>query len=105
MLYIAKLDITLAICSSESTKVKGCKADDGEIRNHMNTFFNIVDKLDEFDVDINQDLRFVVVLYSAIDSRDELKLIDDSDVRQNKTEWRKSSVRRAWGKGKPMAEF
>ena len=73
--------------------------DGGDVRDHMNKFFNAVDKLSAMDVQINGDLLSIMLLYSlppsyenfrcAIESRDELppaealkvKILEENDVR------------------------
>lgn len=72
-----------------------------DIREHVRRFFDTVDKLSEMDIEINQDLLAIMLLYSlppsfenfrcAIESRDELpasevlriKIIEESDARKN----------------------
>jgi len=75
--------------------------DDGkDVREHLNQFFDTVDKLAEMEVEINSDLLTVMLLYSlppcfenfrcAIESRDNLpspealrvKIVEESDVRK-----------------------
>jgi hypothetical protein len=73
----------------------------GDVRVHLNGFFDAVDKLGEMDVGINPDLLAIMLLYSlpssfenfrcAIESRDELpdpetlrvKIIEENDARKN----------------------
>lgn len=76
--------------------------EDGEdVREHVQKFFDAIDKLAEMDVDINADLQAIMLLYSlppsfenfrcAIESRDDLpspetlrvKVIEKSDARKN----------------------
>ncbi|EGI68269.1 Retrovirus-related Pol polyprotein from transposon TNT 1-94, partial [Acromyrmex echinatior] len=75
-------------------------ADGEDVREHIRTFFDAVDKLTEMEVIINPDLLAILLLYSlpsqyenfrcAIESRDELptpealriKIIEKSDVRK-----------------------
>lgn len=75
-------------------------SNDGDTREHVNSFFDTVDKLSEMDVEINPDLLAVMLLYSlpgkfenfrcAIESRDALpspdslriKIIEESDARK-----------------------
>ena len=72
-----------------------------EVRDHLNEFFDTVDKLGEMGIDINPDQLAIMVLYSlpesfdnfrcAIESRDELpapealraKIIEESDAGKN----------------------
>lgn len=72
----------------------------GDVRNHLNKFFDAVDKLAAMDVDVHKDFSTIMLLYSlpasyenfrcAIESRDELpsadalkvKIIEGSDVRK-----------------------
>jgi len=74
--------------------------EDEDVREHMRSFFDNVDKLQEMDVDINNDLLSIMLLYSlpssyenfrcAIESRDELlppeslkiKILEENDARQ-----------------------
>jgi len=74
--------------------------DQKDIREHLNIFFDTVDKLAEMDVEINSDLLTIMLLYSlpskfenfrcAIESRDNLptpkalrvKIIEESDARK-----------------------
>jgi transposase InsO family protein len=76
-------------------------ADNGDVREHLNEFFDAVDKLNEMDVEINADLLTILVLYSlpssfeifrcAIESRDNLptpealrvKIIEESEARRS----------------------
>jgi hypothetical protein len=76
-------------------------ADNGDVREHLNEFFDAVDKLNEMDVEINPDLLTILVLYSlpssfeifrcAIESRDNLptpealrvKIIEESEARRS----------------------
>lgn len=73
----------------------------GDIREHLNKFFDAVDKLCEMEVTVNPDLLTIMLLYSlpntfdnfrcAIESRDVLptpealriKIIEESDARNN----------------------
>ena len=75
-------------------------ADGEDVREHIRTFFDAVDKLTEMEVIINPDLLAILLLYSlpsqyenfrcAIESRDELptpealriKIIEESDARK-----------------------
>lgn len=75
-------------------------AEGNDIRDHLSGFFDTVDKLGDMDIEINQDLLTVMVLYSlpstfenfrcAIESRDNLptpdslrtKIIEESDARK-----------------------
>ena len=75
----------------------------GDIRDHINKFFDAVDKLREMDMDINSDLLAIMLLYSlpksfenfgcAIESRDQLpspevlrlKITEESDARKSDT--------------------
>lgn len=80
------------------------KIDDSEdVRDHLRSFFDTLDKLSEMEIDINPDLLSVMLLYSlppsfenfrcAIESRDELpspenlriKIIEEYDARKNET--------------------
>lgn len=72
-----------------------------DIREHLNTFFDAVDKLADLEVEINNDLLAIMLLYSlpnsfdtfrcAIESRDQLptpenlriKILEESDARSN----------------------
>lgn len=74
------------------------------VREHLDQFFDVVDKLEEMDVSINLELLSVMILYSlpddfenfrcAIESRDEfptpdvlrIKIVEESDARKNKDE-------------------
>lgn len=76
-------------------------SEDTDVREHLRTMFDIVDKLEEMEVDINKDLLAIMILYSlpssyenfrvAIESRDVLpnpeslriKLIEESQARTN----------------------
>lgn len=73
-----------------------------DVRSFLNNFFDAVDKLKDLDIDINNDLLSIILLYSlpdeydnfrcAIESRDELpkaenlkiKIIEESDSRKSK---------------------
>lgn len=75
-------------------------ADDGDMREHIRSFFDTVSKLQEMEVDINKDLLAIMLLYSlppsyenfrcAIESRDELptsdalkiKIMEENDARR-----------------------
>lgn len=75
--------------------------EDSEVRDHLNIFFDTVDKLASMDIDINPDLLTIMLLYSlpssfenfrcAIESRDALpepealrtKIIEESDARKS----------------------
>lgn len=79
------------------TRIEKC----GDVRTHISTFFDIVDKLKDMDVEINNDLLAILLLYSlppeyenfrcAIESRDTLpepeilriKIIEESDASRN----------------------
>jgi len=81
--------------------------DQKDIREHLNVFFDTVDKLTEMEIEINNDLLTIMLLYSlpskfenfrcAIESRDNLptpealrvKIIEESDAR--KTDARNNS--------------
>lgn len=74
--------------------------EEDDVRNHINKFFDAVDKLGEMNVDINADLLSIMLLYSlpssyenfrcAIESRDKLpdaealkiKILEESDARK-----------------------
>ena len=74
-------------------------ADNGDVRDHLTSFFDTVDKLNDMEVEINPDLLTVMLLYSlpakyenfriAIESRDTLpspealrvKIIEESEAR------------------------
>ena len=74
--------------------------EDGDIRDHIQTFFDIVNKLDAMNIGINQDVLSIMLLHSlpasyenfrcAIESRDELpspeslkvKIIEEYDARR-----------------------
>jgi uncharacterized protein YkvS len=76
-------------------------ADNGDVREQLNGFFDAVDKLNEMDVEINAGLLTILVLYSlpssfeifrcAIESRDNLptpealrvKIIEESEARRS----------------------
>lgn len=82
--------------------------EDGDVRDHVNKFFDAVDKLQEMNVEINSDLLAIMLLYSlpksfenfrcAIETRDDLptpdtlriKIIEESDARNNETRNRNS---------------
>jgi len=70
-----------------------------DIREHLNHFFDTVDKFAEMDVEINNDLLTIMLLYNlpsfanfryAIESRDELpipkalrvKIVEENDARK-----------------------
>lgn len=73
----------------------------GDVRDHLNRFFDAVDKLHDMGVEINSDLLSIMLLYSlpatfenfrcAIESRDELphpdvlrvKILEESDARRH----------------------
>lgn len=73
-----------------------------DVRDHLNKFLDIVDKLEDMDIQINKELLTIMKLYSlpseyenfrvAIESRDTLptpeilkiKIIEEADARQNK---------------------
>lgn len=73
----------------------------GNMKEHLNKFFDIVDKLNEMEIEINKDLLAVLLLYSlpqnfenfrcAIESRDELpspealkiKILEEYEARNN----------------------
>lgn len=75
--------------------------DDEDVREHLQKFFDAVDKLQEMNVDVNADLLAILLLYSlpvnfenfrcATESRDELptpevlriKIIEEYDARKN----------------------
>lgn len=75
--------------------------ENGNVRDHINKFFDAVDKLGEMDVDINPDLLSIMLLYSlpssfenfrcAIESRDDLpspeslriKIVEEDDARRS----------------------
>lgn len=79
-------------------------ADNGDVHEHLRRFFDTIDKLSEMEVEINEDLLTVMLLYSlpanfenfrcAIESRDELpspealrvKIIEEYDARKNGTD-------------------
>jgi len=81
--------------------------DQKDVREHLNVFFDTVDKLTEMEIEINSDLLTIMLLYSlpskfenfrcAIESRDNLptpealrvKIIEESDAR--KTDARNNS--------------
>lgn len=80
------------------TKMEGTS-----VRDHVRSFFDIVDRLKDLDIEINNDMLSIILLYSlpeeydnfrcAIESRDELpkpeslkiKVIEESDARQSKS--------------------
>lgn len=94
----------------------------GDVRAHLNSFCDAVDKLADMGVDINGDLLAIMMLYSlpnsfenfriAIESRDELptpevlqiKILEESESRkQNKGE---SSLEEAmWAKGRQKKNY
>lgn len=95
------------------------KLQEGEdVREHINRFFDAVDKLSVMDVDINQDLLSILLLYSlppsyenfrcAIESRDELpkaevlkvKILEESEARGQKTHDGEAGAMAAWRKPK-----
>jgi hypothetical protein len=73
-------------------------ADNGDVRVHLNDFFDSVDKLSDMGMDINEDLLTILLLYSlpasfenfrcAIESRDDLpkpealriKIVEENDA-------------------------
>lgn len=77
--------------------------DGADIREHVNKFFDTVDKLEEMEIEINKDLLSIMLLYSmpsnfehfrcAIESRDELpspealrvKILEEYEARKNKS--------------------
>ncbi|KMQ84567.1 retrovirus-related pol polyprotein from transposon tnt 1-94, partial [Lasius niger] len=77
--------------------------DGADVREHVNKFFDTVDKLEEMEIEINKDLLSIILLYSmpsnfenfrcAIESRDELpthetlrvKILEEYEVRRNES--------------------
>lgn len=77
--------------------------DAGDVRDHLHKFFDIIDKLSEMEIEINEDLLTIMLLYSlppsfenfrcAIESRDDLpkpeilrvKIVEEYDARKNET--------------------
>lgn len=77
-------------------------ADNGDVRDHLNNFFDTVDKLGNMDIAINEELLTIMLLYSlpsrfenfrcAIETRDTLptpealrtKIIEENDARTSK---------------------
>lgn len=77
--------------------------DGADVREHVNKFFDTVDKLEEMEVDINKDLLTIMLLYimpsnfenfrCAIESRDELptpealrvKILEEYEARRNES--------------------
>ena len=77
--------------------------DGADIREHVNRFFDTVDKLEEMEIQINRDLLSIMLLYSmpsnlenfrcAIESRDELptpetlrvKILEEFEARRNES--------------------
>lgn len=75
--------------------------DGGDVRDHLNNFFDTVDKLAEMGIEINPDLLTIMILYSlpasyenfrcAIESRDDLptpealrvKIVEETDARKS----------------------
>jgi len=73
----------------------------GDIRDHLGTFFDTVDKLNQMGVDLNEEMLTIILLYSlpssfeifrcAIESRDDLpkpeslriKIIEEYEMRKN----------------------
>lgn len=99
----AKSDLILSISPSELKQIKNCDmAEEDDARDHIRRFFDAVDKLEEMEVQINQDLLTILFLYSlpatyenfrcAIESRDDLpnpeilkiKLLEENDARRSK---------------------
>jgi hypothetical protein len=92
--------------------------DNGDIREHLNKFADTVDKLSEMDININDDLLAVMMLYSlpasyenfriAIESRDELpspenlkiKILEDDEARK-----KDSSLKLTSNEGAFMSRF
>lgn len=80
------------------------KLEDSNVREHLNKFMDTVDKLAEMDVDINEELLTILMLYSlsseyenfrvAMESRDvlpkpeelKIKIIEESDARHRDVE-------------------
>lgn len=85
-------------------------ADDGDVHDHLQKFFDIIDKLSEMDIDVNKDLLTVMLLYSlpvsfenfrcAIESRDELptpeilrvKIVEEYEARKNENQYNLSDA-------------
>lgn len=77
--------------------------DGADVREHVNKFFDTVDKLEEMEIEINKDLLSIMLLYSmpsnfenfrcAIESRDELptpetlrvKILEEHEARKNES--------------------
>lgn len=76
-------------------------AENSEVRDHLNDFFDTVDKLEDMNVELNKDQLAIMLLYNlpasfenfrcAIESRDDLptpealraKIVEESDARRN----------------------
>ena len=62
-----------------------------DVRNHINKFFNTVEKLSDMNVDINEDLLSIMLLHSlptsfenfrcAVESRDRLPKVEDLKIK------------------------
>lgn len=90
--------------------------EENDVREHLNLFFDAVDKLAVMGVDINQELLSILLLYSlpqsyenfrcAIESRDELptpealkiKILEEGDVRHQKLQTEENGAMIAWKK-------
>ena len=77
-------------------------AEDDDMKDHVRTFFDLVDKLNEMELEVPADLFTIILLYSipesfenfriAIESRDELptpeelkiKLLEESEARKSR---------------------
>lgn len=80
-----------------------------DVREHINKFFDVVDKLEEMNVDVNADLLSIMLLYSlpasygnsrcAIETRDDLpgvetlkiKILEESDARRQNSSSKEAS--------------
>lgn len=90
-----------------------CMEDGDDVREHVQKFFDIVDKLAEINVEINSELLAIMLLYRlppsfdnfrcAIESRDELpsldvlriKIMEESDTRKKKKKNTRGAVQNA----------
>ncbi len=92
--------------------------EDGDIKHHLDSFFDVKDKLDEMNVEVNDDLLSIMLLDSlpenfenfrcAMESRDDLpkpedlriKIMEEYQARMNKCEENVPNVPNSYKKGK-----
>ncbi|GBP52245.1 hypothetical protein EVAR_83106_1 [Eumeta japonica] len=74
----AKSEVILAISSTELQHVRGCNtsremSEGGDVRDHVNKFSDIVDRLGAMDIQVNKDLLSIMLLFSLPDSYEDLR--------------------------------